>query len=423
MAGEEVLTMSDARSDAFDVTVRRRNRLCSVASVLLVSVLPAVLVYLSSVQGILLGLAPLSMLLGIALWNANLAPRERLGRFVVSELGLFFEQRRLCALSDVRDGALLLAPDDAPVVRIRTRRGSLELRVANAAEGRRLLRAAGADFTLGAAKIHLSSRISSDPGGFALIGMLALLVAALFPAIGYAWGQHFAAFVILASAAVAAITVVMTTLMASTTVSLGADGLRIRWLFRTRTIRYVDIEAVRAFDETPGGLRGARQRGLSLQLRSGEALRLPDTADEPADLGSIVDRIRGAIARSGRGDAVADEALLGSRGRTPSEWLRAVRALGAGANVDHRTAPLRTETLWRIVEDAAAEPEARAGAALALRAGLDETGRSRLRVAAMTAAAPGLRFALESAAGEGDDAEIEGALGALRREAANPGDR
>jgi hypothetical protein len=61
--------------------------------------------------------------------------------------------------------------------------------------------------------------------------------------------------------------------------------------------------------------------------------------------------------------------------------------------------------LWRIALDPAEKPDLRIGASLALRAGLDDEGKSRLRVAAEAAASPRVRVALAAVA-EGDDDEI-----------------
>jgi hypothetical protein len=61
------------------------------------------------------------------------------------------------------------------------------------------------------------------------------------------------------------------------------------------------------------------------------------------------------------------------------------------------------DVLWRVAEDAFASADARAGAAMALRAALDDHGRTRLRVAADACATPELRAALEAIASDEDD--------------------
>jgi hypothetical protein len=83
-----------------------------------------------------------------------------------------------------------------------------------------------------------------------------------------------------------------------------------------------------------------------------------------------------------------------------------VLARGAGG---FREAEVSADDLWRTLEDGAADPEARAGAAVALGPTLGEGDRARLRVAARVVAAPRLRVALEAVA-DGDEARVEEAL-------------
>jgi hypothetical protein len=79
-----------------DVTLRRRNPWFAAAALVLGVIAPAVLVAIAlrAHHPALLGLAPLAALGGMLLWTANPAPRERLGRLVISALGVFFDGRR-----------------------------------------------------------------------------------------------------------------------------------------------------------------------------------------------------------------------------------------------------------------------------------------------------------------------------------------
>ncbi len=78
----------------------------------------------------------------------------------------------------------------------------------------------------------------------------------------------------------------------------------------------------------------------------------------------------------------------------------------------YREAAVTSEHLWPVVENAALGSPARAAAAVALRAHLDEEGKTRLRVAAEACASPNVRVALEAVLGE-DDNELTRALEAL----------
>jgi hypothetical protein len=95
--------------------------------------------------------------------------------------------------------------------------------------------------------------------------------------------------------------------------------------------------------------------------------------------------------------------------RTVSEWVTSLRAIGAGANADTRTAPFPRERLLRIVEDPTSPADDRAAAAVAVGASLGAEDRLRLRSVADAVVAPRLRVAIEAAAGD-DDAELETAL-------------
>ncbi|WP_437332093.1 hypothetical protein [Sorangium sp. So ce394] len=67
--------------------------------------------------------------------------------------------------------------------------------------------------------------------------------------------------------------------------------------------------------------------------------------------------------------------------------------------------------MWRIVEAPNTAPTARCGAAVALRAHLDEAGHRRMLSAARGAVAPGVRETLEAAArASTSDAELAEAL-------------
>src|SRR5262252_1510863 len=92
-----------------EVTLRSRNPWVAAATLLVGLVAPALLVAVAALghHPSLLWLAPLSALAGLLLHGANPAPRERLGRLVINELGVFFEGRRLAATSAVREARLV----------------------------------------------------------------------------------------------------------------------------------------------------------------------------------------------------------------------------------------------------------------------------------------------------------------------------
>ena len=99
------------------------------------------------------------------------------------------------------------------------------------------------------------------------------------------------------------------------------------------------------------------------------------------------------------------ENTLLARGRRPAEeWLTAVRKQAAPGNESYRSATLPEDRLWSVVEDPGADPTARVGAAVALRAQLRVAGvEKRIRIAAGTTALPEVREAFAEIADEPDD--------------------
>src|SRR5262249_17864684 len=142
--------------------------------------------------------------------------------------------------------------------------------------------------------------------------------------------------------------------------------------------------------------RSPESSGVQLSLRSGEQVRLLLTLQKNGkeSVAILKERIREAMERHQLGEADADAALLRGRERSVSTWITALRCIGAGANADHRVAPVAPERLWRIMEAPSAQSTVRVAAAVALGAKIDDAGRARLRAAAAATAAPKLRIAL-----------------------------
>src|SRR6185295_4824411 len=116
----------------------------------------------------------------------------------------------------------------------------------------------------------------------------------------------------------------------STTVTIGAEGIAVRWLGRRRQIAYGDVVSVRLYEEAPA-FSTRREQGIALLLRSGELVRLPAGSGPEADaLQRLFEQIEGALLRYRRGEAAPEEAVVARRGRSAAEWLQALRALGSG---------------------------------------------------------------------------------------------
>lgn len=134
---------------------------------------------------------------------------------------------------------------------------------------------------------------------------------------------------------------------------------------------------------------------LSFADRTPLRLTVPDGA-------AVYERIAEAVDAWWQQDGSVRTALVQKGPHDARAWLRLLRGLGARATVGYRDATIADE-LWRTVEDAAASPDARAGAAAALTRSLGDEGRARLRDAARKTAQPKLRIAIEAAACDRDD--------------------
>ena len=142
-------------------------------------------------------------------------------------------------------------------------------------------------------------------------------------------------------------------------------------------------------------------------------------ADADVPVRALVQRIEEARARGERGDGGANTSALLARGRRSAPtWMRELAHL-ADAAATFRSSAIPRDHLWRVVEDATASTELRAGAALALRRELGEAERLRFRVASNVSAEPALRRVF-LAVGSDDEARLTAAVDELGTELRSP---
>jgi hypothetical protein len=316
------------------------------------------------------------------------------------------------------DGTLLLRPTsrDQPfrVVLEHTGGRRTEVQMASLVHARALVDALGragrrATFVLRAAPTAASrAAFAGLVGAASLSTWLVLPVSGAMPTLLVV--APMAAFAVLVCTGAA-----FSAFQPSLRLTLGDDGLSVDTGTRQRFVSFAEVAGARAL------VRG-REARVDVMLRSGEVLAavVERDAGSSADAAGDAESRATAIARS-----IADAAArwrcgpmapvlpgLGRRGRAAASWLASLARVGSGADADHRRAAVPPESLWRILEDGASAPDARAGAAAALAASLDEPGRARLRLAATATADLRLASVFEAAAG-GDEAEVAGALGRI----------
>jgi hypothetical protein len=316
----------------------------------------------------------------------------------------------------LRDGFVVPSGGETKVVL--HRRGvalTVELLAQGVSEARRVLVALGFDASQTVARFRTMSRIFADLRylfAVALVPFAAIFLSGILRRHGGPSELGVVGFFLplLAFAIVG---------LVPSRITVGADGVEVRWFGRRRFVRHKDI--VNATQYT-AGWGNSRYTGVALWLESGEELRIPvgqarrlHGSDDRTRM--ILERIDEAAAEADREHAELDAALLARGDRDVGEWVRALRSLGAGANATMRTAPIEADRLWRIVEDPGAAPVARAAAAAALTADPAAESRRRLRVVAEQTAAPRLRVAIDAAAAHDQDA-LRDALAELEAEEA-----
>lgn len=173
-------------------------------------------------------------------------------------------------------------------------------------------------------------------------------------------------------------------------VEVAADGVLVSWLGSSVFHPFGALERAEA-----SGV------GVVLHARSGRAHEIRLTQQDggrAAERDALVARITAGIARHASGGAGSEEALLARGGRSAAEWLTAMEVVGTGDAGGYRASAVPRERLWEILEDPTVSVSARAGAAMALRAAVEDDADARARLAAVVSrtAAPSLRVTLEA---------------------------
>jgi hypothetical protein len=334
-------------------------------------------------------------------------PRRRVAHVIAEARGLALDGRLVRLHSLLRNGFATVLPDGSSAVRLEDRWGFLavNLLVTDPGEAESMLRALRLDLA------HSTATFWAVDGGLkrhvwrAIAGMLAWLVVCVAEIVlwdvllhtrvpTWAMGQLwiFVPYVVLFARYNVPITV-------------GSDGVLIRrYLGKNRYIPYAQIERV----DVSGN-------DVVLKLRSGQTLLwgmgLRKATGNEYKGDALVRRIQMGIESRGTGQAASQPLTLIARGeRSVHEWVAGLMEIADAARATYRLPTVPLDQFWRLVEDASYAPDVRAGAAVALRASLDDEGKERLRVATETCASPRLRVAFDAIRRGSDGAELEEAL-------------
>ena len=356
-----------------------------------------------------------------SVWLNNAGAGRRRGIATATADGVFFDGTRIASRDALSLGTVSPLPRRGAIVRLFGRRAldRIELEVATVGHGKRLLRRLELDAGHSQATLTMSwNALRSSNVFLALLfawPMGAYAALASIAAAFRAWtGSPPGGWVGIATVALYALASWQLWRATSTHVTVGPDGLRIRRFGRTRFIGYARIASVERWPERLAGAGLGVSEGLDLTLVSGEVIPLR-TLTARRNQGELThdftaERIEETVAAHRRSAERFDPRLLRRAGSSAPEWIAALRGGGAGAGAGPRTSAPAPDQLWAIVEDPAAEPLARACAAVALGGTADPAAQKRLRIAAGAVASPALRVALESASDATDEAALEQAL-------------
>jgi hypothetical protein len=354
--------------------------------------------------------------------KARVHRRRLLGRTDVEVVTLSVDEGGL-VLGDhrIERGAITAATVLPTSSRVRVRadgEGELDILVPDVAEGRALLRA----LRLDPARVTASYLVSTSAisgGCLAMVAPIALLVLSLIGAANLAVAFHARTPWLLP---VAALVAVIAFLASPAKLTVGGSGVRLSWWGRQRFIPHAEIEHVEVYERTEETSKGP-VHSVGVRLDGAQTVDIPVRSNaggrELAEL--IAERIREA-SRGTPADGAAVSAL--ARGPRPLRaWMDHLRAIGTGANLDARVAPLPAERLGTVLDDPQQSPRLRLAAAVALVAQSEASAPARIREIARACPDRKLRIALEAVTDPAREAEVLAALGeeddddAQRREA------
>lgn len=359
---------------------------------------------------------------GGAWWSSRFGrkPMAQARRLRATREGLELDRTLVVARSDIASAGVMPATDHGTVVRIEPKglfRSSIDVRVADLAAGRAVVHALGVDPTQLATTQGIAAPSMRHYQWRTWIAILGVPISifgsvVLTLAARHAFGAAGGLAVGLPMMALMPLLIVQLFIPAKVTV--GADGVLVRWLGRSTFHLLNDVERAEVIEGAGWGnlqplvVRLVKRDGAHVDLLGGLQRRSPfaSTINQYARdrASSLAERINEAIdARRGEGAEAkvsVNASILGRASRPVSEWVAELRAMAARTQTFRDGVALVGEQLWRIIEDPAAEPDHRAAAAVAMVPKLDDEGRARLRIAAEATVAPKLRVALEAAASD-----------------------
>lgn len=330
------------------------------------------------------------------------------GTIAVTHRGIELDGRVIAGKQELEQG-VVMPTGQAILVRLR-RKGTFTppifVKVKNEHEGVELLTALGFDAAHTAAEMRIATGLAAMPVAKQMLMILPAILAGMFGSFltGLSLQDQSGPYIFVIIAMM--IAYVFSVAFAPTRVRIGTDGVVSRWLGRERFMAFSEIERVERYEEYIGT---KLQHGVKLFLEAARIIRLPtgQTDIGRADAAALLERINEAAAARKAGHVATTSDLLLRGERSVHEWLAVLRKVGSGAH-DFRSNAVPVETLLEVVENPAAPPTQRAGAAIA--AFTHPSARERIRIASEATASPKLRVAFGRIADGATDEAIATAL-------------
>ena len=227
-----------------------------------------------------------------------------------------------------------------------------------------------------------------------LVGVAALIAAIAAATFAIA-GHHMLAPIVIVMALLFGMLITIPALVYSkqTKLRVGADGIVVKQGFAKREfVSHDDIEKVTAVGSDVIVTRKHGQQ-MTFAVQRDVAKKKTQREEVWRQAESIAWRIEKARqAYQALAGEVPQAALALDRGdKTVAEWIEQLRRVGQGANATFRDVGLTREQLMSVVESTTAAAKARLAAAVALREGLTEEEKPRIRVAADRCVEPAMR--------------------------------
>jgi hypothetical protein len=268
--------------------------------------------------GVALFLAPFVSLFLFSLW-----PRMRRTTVRANRTGVWLKDDKLFASRESVQSAHVHVRGERTYVRLERRRGDIEIDVSDEGEGRGLVEALSLDSATCVARFWVNMGLLRTPAALLLFFPALLVLTNLF----FWWGGHVWSLPPLVIPLVVWAPYVLLLAVRRHSVSVGADGVRIRsWMGRSRFIPYGNIEIVNASGSD-----------VTIVLSSGKQIKMSKEKGHGRLGNAVDDHLSGLAARiqerldAFRASESPATSLLARSSRSTRDWLRDL----GGATEDH----------------------------------------------------------------------------------------